>query len=80
MAWVEQHRHRDGLVDHHFDADDIARLVMIGDSRIDVAAGKAAGMKTCGYIPGFRGRTELAEAGADYLIERFGELKILVET
>ena len=54
--------------------------LMIGDSRIDVAAGKAAGMKTCGYIPGFRGRTELAEAGADYLIERFGELKILVDT
>jgi phosphoglycolate phosphatase len=53
--------------------------LMIGDSRIDIAAGKAAGMKTCGYIAGFRGRTELAEAGADYLIERFGELRFVVE-
>lgn len=53
--------------------------LMVGDSRIDIAAGKSAGMKTCGYIPGFRGRTELAEAGADYLIERFSELRVLVE-
>ncbi len=56
-----------------------SHCLMIGDSRIDIAAGKAAGMKTCGYIPGFRGRTELAEAGADYLIERFGELRFVVE-
>ncbi len=52
--------------------------LMIGDTRVDVAAGKAAGMETCGYIPGFRGRTELTEAGADYLIERFSELIGLV--
>jgi phosphoglycolate phosphatase len=51
---------------------------MIGDSRVDIAAGKAAGMETCGYVSGFRGRTELAEAGADYLIERFSELMGLV--
>jgi phosphoglycolate phosphatase len=53
--------------------------LMVGDSRVDVEAGRAASMKTCGYIPGFRGRTELAEAGVDYLIERFGELCQLVE-
>jgi phosphoglycolate phosphatase len=52
--------------------------LMIGDTRVDVAAGKAAGMETCGYVSGFRGRTELAEAGADYLIERFSELMVLV--
>ncbi|HKX30924.1 MAG TPA: phosphoglycolate phosphatase [Blastocatellia bacterium] len=56
-----------------------SRCLMVGDSRVDIAAGKAAGMKTCGYIPGFRGRTELAEAGADFLIERFCELRDLVE-
>jgi phosphoglycolate phosphatase len=54
--------------------------LMIGDTRVDVAAGKAAGMETCGYVPGFRGRTELAEAGADYLIERFSELIGLVRS
>ncbi len=52
--------------------------LMIGDTRVDIAAGKAAGMKTCGYVPGFRGRTELVEAGADFLIERFSELSYLV--
>ncbi|MDX2034761.1 MAG: HAD family hydrolase [Blastocatellia bacterium] len=57
----------------------ISECLMIGDSRIDIDAGKAAGMKTCGYIPGFRGRTELAEAGADFLIERFSELRVLIE-
>ncbi|MBS1787874.1 MAG: phosphoglycolate phosphatase [Acidobacteria bacterium] len=53
--------------------------LMVGDTKFDVSAGRAAGMKTCGYIPGFRGRTELAEAGADFLIERFSELCVLVE-
>jgi len=53
--------------------------LMVGDTKFDVAAGRAAGMKTCGYIPGFRGRTELAEAGADFMIERFRELCVLVE-
>lgn len=57
---------------------EIGECLMIGDSRVDIEAGKAAGMKTCGYIPGFRGRTELATAGADYLIERFGELRYLI--
>ncbi len=56
-----------------------SECMMVGDSRVDVEAGRAAGMKTCGYIPGFRGRTELVEAGADYVIERFSELCALVE-
>jgi len=56
-----------------------SECLMVGDSRVDVEAGKAAKMKTCGYIPGFRGRTELVEAGVDYTIERFSELCTLVE-
>jgi len=56
-----------------------SKCLMVGDSRVDVEAGRAASMKTCGYIPGFRGRTELVEAGVDYVIERFGELCALVE-
>lgn len=57
-----------------------AECLMVGDTKFDVTAGRAAKMKTCGYIPGFRGRTELAEAGADFLIERFSELQMLVES
>lgn len=51
--------------------------LMIGDSRIDIEAGRAAGMMTCGYVGGFRGRDELESAGADLLIESFGELRQL---
>jgi phosphoglycolate phosphatase len=51
---------------------------MIGDSRVDIAAGKAAGIATCGFTGGFRGRTELQEAGADYLIDEWIELRSIV--
>ncbi|MFN2456190.1 MAG: HAD family hydrolase [Pyrinomonadaceae bacterium] len=53
--------------------------LMVGDSRIDILAGHAAQMKTCGFVAGFRGRAELKEAKADYLIERFSELIEIVE-
>jgi phosphoglycolate phosphatase len=56
-----------------------AACLMIGDTKIDMLAGHAAGMKTCGYVGGFRGKTELVAANADYLIERFGELRSLLE-
>lgn len=52
--------------------------LMIGDTRIDMLAGHAAGMKTCGYVAGFRGSAELVAAQADFLIEQFGELCELV--
>lgn len=52
--------------------------LMIGDSWVDMEAGRNAGMKTVGYVGGFRGRAELEAAHADYLIERFSELSPLV--
>jgi phosphoglycolate phosphatase len=55
-----------------------SKSLMIGDTRLDISAGKAAGMMTCGYVAGFRGRAELLEAGADFLIESFSELRLLV--
>lgn len=55
------------------------RCLMVGDSRVDVLAGKAAGVKTCGFTGGFRARSELEEAGADFLIDRFGQLREIVE-
>ena len=48
--------------------------LMIGDSWVDIEAGKNAKMKTCGCIFGFRGRDELEKAGVDYLIEKFSDL------
>jgi phosphoglycolate phosphatase len=52
--------------------------LMVGDSWVDILAGRAAGMATCGFTGGFRGRAELAAAGAEVLIERFGELREVV--
>lgn len=46
----------------------------IGDSEVDAATGKNAGLKTIGVLWGFRDRKTLATAGADHLIERPEEL------
>lgn len=51
-----------------------AECLMIGDSRVDIEAGKNANIKTCGLINGFRGRDELEKAKADFLIKDFLEL------
>jgi len=48
--------------------------VFIGDSKIDIEAGKKGGIMTIGAAYGFRGRQELEEAGADVIIEDIGEL------
>ncbi len=48
--------------------------VFVGDSRIDIEAGKKAGVITIGAAYGFRGRQELEEAGADVIIENIKEL------
>jgi phosphoglycolate phosphatase len=48
--------------------------VMVGDSRTDILAGKAAGVTTCGVSCGFRGREELQAAGSDVIIDEFSDL------
>ena len=51
-----------------------AESVMVGDSAVDVEAGRAAGAFTCGIASGFRGRGELERARCDLILERFAEL------
>ena len=46
----------------------------IGDSEVDAATGKNAGLKTIGVLWGVRERKTLETAGADHLIERPEEL------
>ena len=46
----------------------------IGDSEVDAATGRNAGLKTIGVLWGFRDRKTLETAGADHLIERPEEL------
>ena len=48
--------------------------LMVGDSRTDILAGKAAGVATCGVACGFRGRDELQAAGSDVIIDNFSDL------
>ncbi len=51
-----------------------AETVMVGDSRVDVRAGKAAGAITCGVLGGFGTREELEAEGCDLIIEQASEL------
>ena len=46
----------------------------IGDSEVDAATGRNAGLKTIGVLCGFRDRKTLETAGADDLIDRPDEL------
>ena len=46
----------------------------IGDSEVDAATGRNAGLKTIGVLWGFRDRKTLETAGADDLIDRQDEL------
>lgn len=51
-----------------------AEALHVGDSAIDIRAAQAAGIRSAGVTWGFRCREELADAGADAIIDRPGEL------
>jgi len=48
--------------------------LMIGDTTVDMRAGKAAGAQTVGVLCGFGERNELERRGADLIIENTAEL------
>jgi phosphoglycolate phosphatase len=48
--------------------------VMIGDSAVDICAGRAAGALTCGVATGFRTRDELEAAGCDLIVDDLSAL------
>jgi phosphoglycolate phosphatase len=51
-----------------------SETAMVGDSPVDIQAGKAAGVTTCGVMGGFRPRQELEAAGCDLIIDNLMEL------
>ncbi|HSW38712.1 MAG TPA: HAD-IA family hydrolase [Acidobacteriota bacterium] len=51
-----------------------AETVMVGDSLVDIEAGKAAGTITCGITGRFRPKNELERAGCDLIITRLPQL------
>lgn len=48
--------------------------IMIGDSNVDVETAHNAGIKCIGCSWGFRGREELASAGADFIADKPSEI------
>ena len=48
--------------------------VMVGDSPVDIHAGRAAGVITCGISEGFCGRSALETAGCDLILDHLSEL------
>ncbi len=51
-----------------------SETAMVGDSAVDILAGKAAGVTTCGVRGGFRPQGELETAGCDLIITDLIEL------
>jgi pyrophosphatase PpaX len=53
--------------------------VIVGDSTVDVKAGKAAGSKTVAVLTGLYSRSELAAANPDFIISNLSELLAIIE-
>lgn len=53
--------------------------LMIGDTTVDILAGRAAGAQTVGVLCGFGTRDELLESGADLILENTAELTKILE-
>ena len=52
--------------------------LVVGDTWYDIEMGRRAGVRTCGVTYGNGSREELMRAGADFLVDDFGELMKLV--
>lgn len=50
------------------------RGVIVGDSEIDIMAGKAAGIRTCGVLYGLRPESEIREARPDAIVASAPEI------
>jgi HAD superfamily hydrolase (TIGR01509 family) len=52
--------------------------LMVGDTTVDIRAGKSAGAQTVGVLCGFGQRAELERAGADLILEGTWELGVVM--
>jgi phosphoglycolate phosphatase len=64
------------LTDMGFEAEE---ALVVGDMAVDILMGASAGAKTCGVTWGNGSRAELAEAGADFIIDSIEELIAIAE-
>jgi phosphoglycolate phosphatase len=51
------------------------RTIIIGDTEVDIQAGKAAGIKTCGVLFGFGKKEMIESAEPDFIVGTVAELK-----
>ena len=63
------------MADLGFQADE---TLVVGDMPVDILMGSRAGARTCGVTYGNSTRSELQEAGADYIIDSFSQLESLL--
>lgn len=56
-----------------------ARCLYVGDTPVDIQAGKAAGMRTVAVTWGFGSRTDLERESPDFILDRFEDLERFVE-
>ena len=52
--------------------------LFVGDSNVDVLTGKNGALTVCGVLWGFRGREELKDAGADWIVHSPDQLAAIV--
>lgn len=52
--------------------------LFVGDSGVDMETGKNAGALACGVLWGFRGKAELTECGANYIVSHPKEILDLI--
>jgi 2-phosphoglycolate phosphatase len=57
-----------------------ARALMIGDTALDILAGKAAGTSTCGALYGYGTEADIARAAPDFVIRSIAELPRALNT
>lgn len=57
---------------------DLGRTILVGDSEVDVATAKSAGIPCIGVTWGFRSREILNQAGVDFIIDTPKEILTLI--
>ncbi len=57
---------------------DCEKVFMIGDSNVDIQTAKNANIISIGCEWGFRGRDELEEAGADYIVNKASQITDII--
>ena len=68
------------LVDMILEAAQVerSRCIMVGDSAVDILTAERAEIHSVGVSWGFRSRTELQEAGAEYIADSVAELRTIL--